>query len=116
MIKPTEANSTPTILFESEEDDCYWTLVMSNPDGHFTEDNCEYLHWMVGNIPSKSANLFDNQDGTKNSDVNLASFGEDICPYLQPFPPYGTGFHRFVFVLYKHVSTNYSHIIFEANF
>ena len=107
MIKPKEANTTPTISFDiEEEDDCFWTLVMSNPDGHFTEDNCEYLHWMVGNIPSKSANLPDSQDCTKHPDVNIASLGEDICPYLQPFPPHGTGFHRFVFVLYKHVSSN----------
>jgi len=103
VIKPKEAVSQPAILFErEEEDDCFWTLVMSNPDGHFTEDNCEYLHWMVGNIPSKSANSIDNQECAKDVSINLASMGEDICPYLQPFPPYGTGFHRFVFILYKH--------------
>lgn len=33
-----------------------------------------------------------------NSDV---SKGEIIVPYLQPFPPRGTGFHRHIFVLYK---------------
>ena len=69
---------------------------MSNPDGHFTDDNAEYLHWMVGNIPC------DGSFGTEETDI--ARLGENICPYLQPFPPYGTGFHRFVFILYKHVS------------
>lgn len=29
------------------------------------------------------------------------SKGEQIVPYLQPIPPKGTGYHRFVFVLYK---------------
>lgn len=29
------------------------------------------------------------------------SKGETIVPYLQPFPPRGTGFHRHIFVLYK---------------
>jgi hypothetical protein len=33
-----------------------------------------------------------------NGDV---SKGELIAPYLQPFPPKGTGYHRHVFVLYK---------------
>lgn len=33
-----------------------------------------------------------------NGDV---SKGELIVPYLQPFPPRGTGYHRHVFVLYK---------------
>lgn len=27
--------------------------------------------------------------------------GEVIFDYLQPFPPHGTGYHRYVFVLYK---------------
>ena len=65
---------------------------MTNPDGHFEEDEAEYLHWMVANISG--------QGGV----ADLATSGDTICPYLQPFPPYGTGFHRFVFVLYKQVS------------
>ena len=75
---------------------------MTNPDGNFTEDNSEYLHWMVGNIPSTATS--ENQAGHESSNVNVASMGETICPYLQPFPPFGTGFHRFVFIVYKHVS------------
>merc|ERR1712141_185855 len=75
---------------------------MSNPDGHFTEDNNEYLHWMVGNIPSQTANSCNNADNTNVSNINLVNEGQTICPYLQPFPPYGTGYHRFVFILYKH--------------
>ena len=74
------------------DDDSLWTLVMTNPDGHFEEDEAEYLHWMVANISG--------QGGV----ADLATSGDTICPYLQPFPPYGTGFHRFVFVLYKQVS------------
>lgn len=27
--------------------------------------------------------------------------GEEIVPYLPPFPPKGTGFHRNIFILYK---------------
>ena len=74
------------------DDDSLWTLVMTNPDGHFEEDEAEYLHWMVANISG--------QGGV----ADLTTSGDTICPYLQPFPPYGTGFHRFVFVLYKQVS------------
>lgn len=101
VIKPKEAESTPTIRFDTAaEEDCYWTLVMSNPDGHFTEDNSEYLHWMVGNIPS--TNSMESKDNDNACNIDLASMGETVCPYLQPFPSYGTGFHRFVFILYKH--------------
>jgi len=94
VIKPSEAVSQPALSFKNDEESCFYTLVMSNPDGHFTDDNAEYLHWMVGNIPC------DGSFGTEETDI--ARLGENICPYLQPFPPYGTGFHRFVFILYKH--------------
>lgn len=45
-------------------------------------DNC--IQTYSGNIP--------------NGDV---SKGETIVPYLQPFPPKGTGYHRHIFILYK---------------
>ena len=104
MIKPTEASSKPVVEFDRRsENDCFWTLVMSNPDGHFTEDNSEYLHWMVGNIPS-IPNPSNGERNAESHDVDITSMGSTICPYLQPFPPSGTGFHRFVFILYQHVS------------
>ena len=59
---------------------------MTNPDGHFSENTSEYLHWMVTNI--------------KGNDL---STGQIVAPYLQPFPPFGTGYHRFVFILFKQV-------------
>ena len=97
--------STPTIMFDrKDEENCFYTLVMSNPDSHFTEENSEYLHWMVGNIPSTSCSM-ESQDNIEDFTTDLASMGETVCPYLQPFPSYGTGFHRFVFILYKHVSS-----------
>jgi large subunit ribosomal protein L38 len=27
--------------------------------------------------------------------------GDRLCDYLPPFPPFGTGYHRYAFVLYK---------------
>lgn len=42
-----------------------------------------------------------NYDGSGNIPNDDVSKGETIVPYLQPFPPKGTGFHRHVFVLYK---------------
>ena len=101
VIKPKEAKSQPFVSFNCKEDnDCFLTLVMTNPDGHFTQDKSEYLHWMVGNIPwSPSSEI-----STEDSQIDMAAKGETICPYLQPFPPFGTGFHRIVFILYQHVS------------
>lgn len=91
-IKPNQATKAPDISFDpkfsidgkSTKDSSLWTLILTNPDGHLTKENSEYVHWMIGNIP--------------NGDI---SKGELIAPYLQPIPPKGTGYHRYIFVLYK---------------
>ncbi|XP_023296113.2 39S ribosomal protein L38, mitochondrial [Lucilia cuprina] len=93
IIKPLEARQAPLVTFDGSTDpitgnpstgDSYWTLIATNPDGHFTENDKEYIHWFVGNIP--------------NGDVQK---GDVIVNYLAPFPPKGVGYQRFVFVLYK---------------
>lgn len=49
---------------------------------------------MLFNVP-----LFSGYSGNiPNGDL---SKGDLIVPYLQPFPPKGTGYHRHIFVLYK---------------
>ncbi|XP_059486059.1 large ribosomal subunit protein mL38 [Neocloeon triangulifer] len=83
QLKPKEVIQEPVVLYESDPE-TFWTLVLTNPDGHLTKDESEYVHWMIGNIPG--------------SDV---SKGEVIFDYLQPFPMKGIGFQRMVFVLYK---------------
>jgi len=39
-----------------------------------------------------------NRGNIPGSDVDK---GEQLCNYLQPFPVKGTGFHRYVFLLYE---------------
>ncbi|CAH1962087.1 unnamed protein product [Acanthoscelides obtectus] len=82
-IKPNEAKGAPKISYDCDKDSL-WTLVLTNPDGHFTEKDKEYVHWFIGNIPG-----------------NNVEQGETIVQYLQPFPPKGTGYHRHIFILYK---------------
>lgn len=83
IIRPEDAKVKPQIKYSCEKD-TLWTLTMVNLDGHFTENDKEYIHWFVGNIP----------------EANIEK-GETIFNYLQPFPPKGTGYHRFALVLYK---------------
>ncbi|XP_070491328.1 large ribosomal subunit protein mL38 [Chironomus tepperi] len=92
-VQPAQAKSVPEVTFDHKfalsysqkpEENTLWTLVLTNPDGHLTKENSEYVHWMVSNIP--------------NNDI---SKGDQIVPYLQPIPPKGTGHHRYIFVLYK---------------
>jgi len=82
-IKPSDAEKAPTVNYESEENS-WWSIVMTNPDCHFQDSSAEYLHWFVGNIPG-----------------NQVANGEVLMDYLQPFPAKGTGYQRFIFVLYK---------------
>ncbi|XP_068632622.1 large ribosomal subunit protein mL38 [Battus philenor] len=83
VIKPAEALTKPSVTYESNEN-TLWTLVLTNLDGHLTENDKEYVHWLVANIPG-----------------NFIDKGDTIVDYLRPFPLKGTGFHRYVFVLYK---------------
>ncbi|NXW47891.1 RM38 protein, partial [Nyctiprogne leucopyga] len=53
-------------------------------DGHLRDTDSEYLHWLVTNIPG-----------------NDIRSGKEICHYLPPFPAMGTGYHRFIFLLFK---------------
>lgn len=85
VVKPREAAAQPEVAWQAEEGDgSLWTMVMTTPDGHFKDENAEYLHWMVGNI--------------RGDDI---ATGTTLCDYLQPFPPFGAGYFRYVFVLYK---------------
>ncbi|KAM7349769.1 mitochondrial ribosomal protein L38 isoform 1-T2 [Cochliomyia hominivorax] len=93
IIKPLEAREAPLVIFDGITDpitgkpvngESYWTLIATNPDGHFTANDKECVHWFVGNIP--------------NGNVEK---GDVIVNYLPPFPPKGVGYQRFIFVLYK---------------
>ncbi|CAF3728779.1 unnamed protein product [Adineta steineri] len=91
-----DASEKPQIEWKStNKENEFYTLIFTNLDGHLKEDNAEVLHWFVGNIPG-----------------NQIDKGETLCSYLPPFPPNGSGWHRCVFLLYKHENgpINYSEV------
>ncbi|NXI40054.1 RM38 protein, partial [Galbula dea] len=83
IVTPSEASSPPEVSYEAEKGSL-WTLLLTNPDGHLRDTDSEYLHWLVANIPG-----------------NDIKSGKEICHYLPPFPAMGTGYHRFIFLLFK---------------
>ncbi|XP_061415350.1 large ribosomal subunit protein mL38 [Lethenteron reissneri] len=83
VLMPFETQEAPEVTFEANEDSL-WTLILTNLDGHLQDNESEYLHWFVGNIPG-----------------GRVSMGQTVCHYLTPFPAKGTGYHRLVFLLYK---------------
>lgn len=46
VIKPLDAQNKPKVAYESDEN-TFWSLLLTNPDGHFTEQDKEYIHWFV---------------------------------------------------------------------
>lgn len=54
-LKPTHAKNPPEVTFDAKkklvanqpEGDTLWTLMLTNPDGHFDENDKEILHWFV---------------------------------------------------------------------
>uniref|UniRef100_M4AE20 Large ribosomal subunit protein mL38 n=1 Tax=Xiphophorus maculatus TaxID=8083 RepID=M4AE20_XIPMA len=73
QLTPTEAVSAPRIAFDAEEGSL-WTLLLTSPG----------QRRLYGNIPGGAVQA-----------------GEELCHYLPPFPARGTGFHRYVYVLFK---------------
>ncbi|XP_046734605.1 39S ribosomal protein L38, mitochondrial [Diprion similis] len=83
ILKPLETSKPPEVAYESDPN-TLWTLLLTCPDGNLVEENSEYCHWFIGNIPG--------------SDVEK---GEMLMDYLKPIPLGGTGYHRYIFILYK---------------
>lgn len=54
-IKPYQAKNAPEVTFNSNfsidgketKAESSWTLILTNPDGHLTQQNQEYVHWMM---------------------------------------------------------------------
>uniref|UniRef100_A0A913HS29 Large ribosomal subunit protein mL38 n=1 Tax=Strongyloides stercoralis TaxID=6248 RepID=A0A913HS29_STRER len=100
LVQCSDMKNQPIVKLESFNSNAYNTVVMVNLDGNtFTEDG-QILHWMVSNIP----------DGKDISE------GDTIIPYLQPLVFKGTGYHRIVFVTFRHKEKiNLNNVIENSN-
>lgn len=57
VLKPSETQAAPQVQFDgnfnftgqpaSEEQQSWWSLLLTNPDGHFEDSEKEYCHWFV---------------------------------------------------------------------
>nr|WHN38839.1 PEBP [Andraca theae] len=84
-LTPTQVKDMPTVTYDADPDKFY-TLALVDHDAPSRESPtlAEFLHWSVGNIP-----------GNKVAD------GETLAEYIGSAAPAGTGFHRYVFLLYE---------------
>lgn len=47
LLKPNETVNEPTITWKSNNKDDLWTLLLTTPDGNFTDQELEYCHWFM---------------------------------------------------------------------
>ena len=90
----------------TEDPSSLWCLLMTSPDGHFTKANSEYVHYLVYVVEAfiflcTGSFVFFFQTFSGNIKGPDASSGVVLAKYMQPFPPKGTGYHRYVFLLFK---------------
>ncbi|KAK9766892.1 hypothetical protein K7432_003682 [Basidiobolus ranarum] len=75
----------PQVHIDAKEGEKY-TLIMTDPDAPSRESPTlgEWRHWVVGNVTG---------DDLSKADV--------VTKYFGPGPPPGTGYHRYIFLLYR---------------
>lgn len=88
ILTPSATEAPPSVSWEASEDSFY-TLVCTDPDAISRSNPIfrEFIHWVVVNIPG--------------SDV---ASGETVAPYVGPGPPYNSGLHSYLFLVYKQAS------------
>lgn len=91
-LTPTSVKDQPKFKYDSEKNSLY-TIVMVDPDAPSRADPKlrEILHFLVINVPG--------------SDLDVSK-GQILAEYIGSGPPKGTGFHRYIFLVYKQVSGN----------
>ncbi|OQR72444.1 39S ribosomal protein L38 [Tropilaelaps mercedesae] len=84
IMTASDTSSVPDVTYTAQPGELF-TLVMTSLDSHLETTENEYLHWML-TIPG--------------NDLSQAT---TVCDYMRPIVPKGAGYHRVVFVLYKHM-------------
>ncbi|CAH2094032.1 unnamed protein product [Euphydryas editha] len=84
-LTPTQVRDVPTVSWDAEPDN-YYVLAMTDPDAPSRKEPTlrEWNHWLVGNIPGGNVTA-----------------GETLTQFIGSGPPQGTGFHRYVFLVYQ---------------
>lgn len=84
-LKPRQVKDMPQLDWKAQKD-AYYTVCLTDPDAPSRAEPIyrEWNHWLVANIPG-----------------NDIAAGETLSEYIGSAPPSGTGFHRYVFLVYK---------------
>jgi len=105
-LLPHDTSTTPEVSYgDFTKSESYYTLILTNPDFYCPENPTlkEYIHWAVVNIPGKSKS-----NSNTNSNSNIVKNGIVILPYVGACPAYGSGKHRYIYLLFE--QSHYVHV------
>ncbi|KAG2137948.1 PEBP-like protein [Suillus clintonianus] len=98
-LNSTSSLTPPTVSFTPMKDEAIYTIVMTDPDAPTRENQTygQYRHWLATGVrPPKGVD-------------DSAEFTQpDTTAYLSPNPPAGSGSHRYVLLLYREPSVNFT--------
>jgi phosphatidylethanolamine-binding protein len=102
-ITPIVSSAAPLITFHGQASKLY-TIIMTDPDAISRTNPVyrEFIHWVGCNL------TFDT-----NGKCN-ASECKHIVDYIGPAPPYRSGLHRYVFLLYEQPAGSTPETLVEA--
>ncbi|KAG0696766.1 PEBP-like protein [Suillus ampliporus] len=98
-LNTTSSLAPPMISFTPMQGEALYTIVMTDPDAPTRENQtyAQYRHWLATGVrPPQGVNA-------------SAEFTQpDTTAYLSPNPPAGSGSHRYVLLLYREPSINFT--------
>lgn len=91
VLNNADVEEKPQVSFkEYSYEDRYYALVMTDPDAPARDEPTfrEYVHWVQVNIPGSAGE-------------SAGEAGELILAYNGSAPPYNSGVHRYIFLLFE---------------
>ena len=84
-LLPEITKKAPTVRYHPRNERDFYTLMLTDPDAPCVAEPIfrEFVHWVHVNIPAEKVDL-----------------GKPVCPYVGAGPPYNSGTHRYIFLLY----------------
>jgi len=91
VLSIASTQTTPTLHFPSEVG-VHYTIMMVDPDAlsRATHEYRHFCHWVLVNV-----------SGTGGAYLDLSKSSHAVCEYIGPAPPPGTGYHRYITLVYK---------------
>jgi len=91
VLSVASTQTSPSLHFNSEVG-VHYTIMMVDPDAlsRVTHEYRHFCHWVLVNV-----------SGSGGSYLDLNKNSHAVCSYMGCAPPPGTGYHRYIILVYK---------------